>query len=785
MGAFAVPATVLRLPRGPLGWRRLLVEGRGDCSRRLPWQVLQAQRPPRLPRTKVPLAVGGGRLRRQGPGLEAAEPSPGRRVPRRSHAGPGGRVAPAHRQRGYAMPADAAGRQRRLVARGQPDRSAELCSMCGGASIFCNTGSCYTTGTQMGDAYLYRVRCVRTITDDRRNINAATSEDLRAIQGIGKERAALVLGGIPYFAANDEQFESQLLRIDGVGQKTADKVVAAFYAPGLGECPKKVDESVCDVENDRGAPTFDECDPTDPCCTHADVADAEWCQRNCDDDYCPRSHCRCIPKPDTARWAITPNFRLDCGSGCGVFHLSPDGWPIVATVANCADKCLRTKGCVGFDFEKGSTSFRRCFGKSVNVYDASALIKATTWDHYDLLDVGPSVAGLPSPSPPPPSPSPPPPSPSSPPPKPSPPPPRPSPPPPPSPPPRSPSPTTWIEDGCVMRCENTCPTYPDYADDGYGCDDGGPTSDFSLCGEVGTDCGDCGPRCIQRLTPPSPPPPPPPSPPEPSPPPSPPPLRPSYSTQLFFRVELHELEETAASGSTVPGNVEWSYFIQDSYGPGRSRLYIDNRQFDSTEELSEAIAKTITSLQYLDLYDGPIVWKQKAGGWQVFEVASSLSMSTASRNIASRIQPTTATVMQPIRNMGSGNQYAVRADFSFTEEPTTVLRLRQNDGDVVYGHNDEIMVAPDTGVFICCQRAGSASRRRRPRTCSSKIGRTRASSSRRAELRHHSAEEQGVGLRAAIRLGEGAALAVRRRRRPHRPPAARLRMRSVSRAWRA
>ena len=49
-----------------------------------------------------------------------------------------------------------------------------------------------------------------------------------------------------------------------------------------------------------------------------------------------------------------------------------------------------------------------------------------------------------------------------------------------------------IEDGWRDGCENTCPTYPDYADDGYGCDDGGPTSDFSLCGEVGTDCGDCG-----------------------------------------------------------------------------------------------------------------------------------------------------------------------------------------------------------------------------------------------------------------------------------------------------
>ena len=244
--------------------------------------------------------------------------------------------------------------------------------MCGGASIFCNTGSCYTTGTQMGDAYLYRVRCVWTITDDRRNINAATSEDLRAIQGIGKERAALTLSGIPYFAANDEQFESQLLRIDGVGQKTADKVVAAYYAPGLGECPKKVDESVCDVENDRGAPTFDECDPTDPCCTHADVADAEWCQRNCDDDYCPRSHCRCIPKPKAARWGYYSELPPRLRQRLRRVRTLPDGWPIVATVANCADKCLRTKGCVGFDFEKGSTSFRRCFGKSVNVYDASA-----------------------------------------------------------------------------------------------------------------------------------------------------------------------------------------------------------------------------------------------------------------------------------------------------------------------------------------------------------------------------------------------------------------------------
>ena len=284
-------------------------------------------------RTKVPLAVGGGRLRRQGPGWKP---------PSRAQADAFLDALTPDQEDEWLPLIGNGGTQCQQMQQGgngvwwleDNQIGVPNCApMCGGASIFCNTGSCYTTGTQMGDAYLYRVRCVRTITDNRRNINAATSEDLRAIQGIGKERAALVLGGVPYFAANDEQFEAQLLRIDGVGQKTTDKVVAAYYAPGLGECPKKVDASVCDVENDRGAPTFDACDPTDPCCTHADVADAEWCQRNCEDDYCPRSHCRCIPQPER-RGGLLPNFRLDCGSGCAC-HLSPGGWPIVATVANC------------------------------------------------------------------------------------------------------------------------------------------------------------------------------------------------------------------------------------------------------------------------------------------------------------------------------------------------------------------------------------------------------------------------------------------------------------------
>jgi hypothetical protein len=39
-------------------------------------------------------------------------------------------------------------------------------------------------------------------------------------------------------------------------------------------------------------------------------------------------------------------------------------------------------------------------------------------------------------------------------------------------------------------CSNTCI----YAFDGD-CDDGGPNSDYSFC-DLGTDCGDCGPRFV-------------------------------------------------------------------------------------------------------------------------------------------------------------------------------------------------------------------------------------------------------------------------------------------------
>ena len=47
----------------------------------------------------------------------------------------------------------------------------------GGAALFCNSGSCYTTGTQMGDTYLYRVRCVQTECEASGGLEASSPPD--------------------------------------------------------------------------------------------------------------------------------------------------------------------------------------------------------------------------------------------------------------------------------------------------------------------------------------------------------------------------------------------------------------------------------------------------------------------------------------------------------------------------------------------------------------------------------------------------------------------------------
>ena len=138
---------------------------------------------------------------------------------------------------------------------------------------------------------------------------------------------------------------------------------------------------------------------------------------------------------------------------------------------------------------------------------------------HALSPPSPPLPASPAPSPPPPTPPPPPPSPPC------------SPPPPSPPPPRC--------DAGVRICEKTCyvdlvaRVDNDLCEDGYNADPNETPAVSSVCA-LGTDCGDCAPRCPYEPpsppdapSPPSPPPSPPPLPPPPAPPPSPPPSPPS------------------------------------------------------------------------------------------------------------------------------------------------------------------------------------------------------------------------------------------------------------------
>ena len=117
-------------------------------------------------------------------------------------------------------------------------------------------------------------------------------------------------------------------------------------------------------------------------------------------------------------------------------------------------------------------------------------------------------------------------------------------------------------------------------------------------------------------------------------------------------------QEKTKKGFTTPGSVEWTYFIQDSYGPGRSRLYIDNREFSSQGVKPE----DLTHLQYADIYDGPVIYKSGGyTGWGIYEVPSSLSgivSSTYGSNV--------------IRNTGTGT-YNLRLEFTFSDKQDTIV----------------------------------------------------------------------------------------------------------------
>ena len=117
-------------------------------------------------------------------------------------------------------------------------------------------------------------------------------------------------------------------------------------------------------------------------------------------------------------------------------------------------------------------------------------------------------------------------------------------------------------------------------------------------------------------------------------------------------------QEKTKKGFTTPGQVEWTYFVQDGYGAGRSRLHIDHREFSSQGVKPE----DLTHLQYADIYNGPVIYK--SGGitdWGIYEVPTSFSAITSS-TYGSNV----------IRNTGTG-EYALKLEFTFANYQDNIV----------------------------------------------------------------------------------------------------------------
>ena len=121
-------------------------------------------------------------------------------------------------------------------------------------------------------------------------------------------------------------------------------------------------------------------------------------------------------------------------------------------------------------------------------------------------------------------------------------------------------------------------------------------------------------------------------------------------------------QETTKKAFTTPGSVEWTYFVQDGYGAGRSRLYIDNREFSSEGVKPE----DLTYIQYADIYDGPVIYKSGGyTGWGIYEVPSSLT-AIVSSSYGSSV----------IRNTGTG-EYSLKLEFTFGDMQDNMVEFSE------------------------------------------------------------------------------------------------------------
>ena len=121
-------------------------------------------------------------------------------------------------------------------------------------------------------------------------------------------------------------------------------------------------------------------------------------------------------------------------------------------------------------------------------------------------------------------------------------------------------------------------------------------------------------------------------------------------------ISTDQVSDGTLKATTTNGNVEW-VVLYPYYAPlDRHRILIDGREFTATNP--DTNPNNLSSLQLLDLYDGPIsIYSVSfgSGGWQQYYIPGNLTTAISNSSYGSDV----------IRNAGS--YFGIRAEFTFGE----------------------------------------------------------------------------------------------------------------------
>ena len=132
--------------------------------------------------------------------------------------------------------------------------------------------------------------------------------------------------------------------------------------------------------------------------------------------------------------------------------------------------------------------------------------------------------------------------------------------------------------------------------------------------------------------------------------------------------------------STIGGQVEWCVLYNYDPSLGGHTLLVDSREFDGTN----VSYSSVTSLQLLDIYSGPIEFKQgTAGSWITYLIPG---------NISSNI--TNSTNQSKIR--AQDNWYGVSVEYSFTQ----TQNYKQHGIDLSYTNQTDLNTLYNSVVSV-------------------------------------------------------------------------------------